>query len=207
VSDTALLALRASGWLPALLLAASLSVTPALRLPLPGSIRTRLSRARRPLGIAAGALACVHAIVASRLYLQSDVIASLREIAWLRSGALALVVLSALLVTSSKRVVRALGLRLWKPLHRFAYVAAALVVQHLLLAPFAPRVAVIAFAVVVALGFAARAVRARPRLRRAGDRASGTTRAAPRGGRRGRARSRGACGSRGSLRTPTTSRR
>jgi len=208
MSDAALVLLRASGWLPALLLALSLSVTPLCALPLPSPVRVRLGRLRRPLGIAAGLSALVHALLAARLYLQVDLIASLPEIPWLRSGALALAVLVALLVTSSKRVVRVLGLRLWKPLHRFAYVAAALVVHHLLLAPFAPRIAVLALAAVLALGLCVRALSVGARFRRrAAGRAPGTTRAAPRGGRRGPARSRGACVSRGFPRTRTTSRR
>lgn len=208
MSDAALLLLRASGWLPALLLGLSLSVTPALALPLPPSVRGGLGRMRRPLGIAAGICALAHAILAYQLYLHRDLIESLREIAWLRSGALALAVLLVLLITSSKRVVRALGLRLWKPLHRFAYVAGALVVHHLLLAPFAPRASVLALSAVLALGLCVRAASAGVRVRRRGaDRASDTTRAAPRGGRRGPARSRGGSVSRGFPRTRTTSRR
>jgi sulfoxide reductase heme-binding subunit YedZ len=208
MSDAALLLLRASGWLPALLLALSLSMTPLGALPLRASLRARFARARRPLGMAAGFCALAHVAVATRVYLQSDVIAALREIAWLRSGALALAVLLALLLTSSKRVVRALRLRLWKPLHRFAYVAAALVVHHLLLAPFAPKGAVLMLAAVLGLGLLVRSAKAGAALRwRAADRARGTTRAAPRGGRRGRARSRGACASRGGPRTRTRSPR
>jgi sulfoxide reductase heme-binding subunit YedZ len=208
MSDAALLLLRASGWLPALLLALSLAMTPLGALPLRASWRARSARARRPLGIAAGFCAVVHAVVATRVYLQADVISALREIAWLRSGALAFAVLVALLVTSSQRVVRALRLRLWKPLHRFAYVAAALVVHHLLLAPFAPKRAVLALAAVLGLGLLVRAAKAGVSLRRrAADRASGTRRAAPRGGHRARARSRGASASRGCPRTRTTSPR
>lgn len=208
MSDAALLLLRASGWIPALLLALSLTMTPLGALPLRASVRARVARARRPLGIAAGLCALAHVVVATRVYLQWDLIGALREIAWLRSGALALAVLVALLLTSSKRLVHALGLRLWKPLHRFAYVAAALVVHHLLLGPFAPKWAALALAVLLGAGGLVRVAKAGAALRRrAADRARDTRRAAPRGGRRGPARSRGACVSRGSLRTRTTSPR
>ncbi len=179
MSDDALRLLRASGWLPALLLALSLAVTPTLRLPLPlpPAARARLAGARRPLGIAAGLGALGHAVIASQLYLQSDLVSALRDIPWLRSGALALAVLVALLVTSSRRLVRAARLRLWKPLHRLAYVAAALVVHHLALAPFAPRVAVLGLALALGAGVVVRLVRSGQARSRRGQRA---TQGAPR---------------------------
>jgi sulfoxide reductase heme-binding subunit YedZ len=61
----------------------------------------------------------------------------------LRAGLLALCVLVALLLSSFPSLVRLLGLRTWKELHRLAYVAALLVLQHVLLAPFAPRATVL----------------------------------------------------------------
>ena len=58
---------------------------------------------------------------------------------YLRAGVAALAILLALLITSYPGLVRALRVRLWKPLHRLAYVAAILVFQHLVLAPFATK--------------------------------------------------------------------
>lgn len=152
MSDAGLLALRATGWSAALLLAAALASTPLSRLP---PLRA-LARARRRLGIAASTLALGHATLALVVYLPRDVWDTLTHVTWLRSGALALALLVALLVTSFPRVVTALRVAHWKPLHRLAYVAAALVVHHLALAPFAPRAWVLALAAVLATSLVAR---------------------------------------------------
>jgi len=153
VSDAALLTLRASGWLAALLLLAALAITPLARLTPPlFSRRARLVASRRVFGIVAASIALAHALVALTVYLPSAPWQAFVEVTWLRSGALALALLVPLLLTSFPPIVRALRVAAWKPLHRLAYVAAALVVHHLLLAPFAPRAWVLALA--CAFGFA-----------------------------------------------------
>jgi sulfoxide reductase heme-binding subunit YedZ len=133
VSEATLWALRATGWLGALALAAALAATPL------GRLDPRALRARRPLGIAAALAALTHGAVALGAYVGDEWAGALTAIPWMRSGALALALLLPLLATSFPPVVRRLGVRLWKPLHRLAYVSAALAVHHVLLAPFAPR--------------------------------------------------------------------
>lgn len=157
VGESALFALRASGWLAALALLSALSCTPIARLvgrAGRGALALRVTRARRWLGIASAIAASGHAAVAIVSYLGvedgptlSRACSAIASTAWLRSGALALAVLAPLLVTSFPRAVRALRVRLWKPLHRLAYVAAALALHHLVLAPFAPRWWVIALTI------------------------------------------------------------
>jgi DMSO/TMAO reductase YedYZ heme-binding membrane subunit len=82
-----------------------------------------------------------------------------------RAGVVAALLLALLLLTSYPRVVRALRIRLWKELHRLAYVVALLVVHHLALAPFAPKRAVFVGAALFALLWSTRFLPTRPRLR------------------------------------------
>lgn len=163
MSELALFALRATGWTAAVLLTLTLAVTPLARLRLPTRFpRAKLLASRRSLGVACAVLALAHATTALVVYLPSDAWSAITEITWLRSGALAVALLVPLLLTSFPALVRNARIVLWKPLHRLAYVAAALVVHHLLLAPFAPRAWVLALAVVLALVLLAR-LRPRPR--------------------------------------------
>ena len=90
------------------------------------------------------------------------------DISWLRAGALAWLILLALWLTSYPALVRALGLRLWKPLHRLAYVAGLLAFQHTLLSPFAPRDWVLAVFALTGLVAMLRLGPRRWRLRSAG---------------------------------------
>jgi sulfoxide reductase heme-binding subunit YedZ len=132
-----LLSTTGYGALGALVL--SLAVTPLSRLaaflgrPLPGAPATA---GRRVLGITAAVLAAVHGLLAMATYLQWQW-STVWQWPYLRAGAVAVGILLLLLVTSFPRWVALLRLRLWKPLHRLAYVAAFLAFQHLLLAPFA----------------------------------------------------------------------
>ena len=147
MSDAALLSLRASGWIAALLLLAALAATPVAQLaPARWSPRVKLVALRRVFGIVAATLTLAHALVALTVYLPPEPWQAFVEVTWLRSGALATALLVPLLLTSFPPVVRALRVAAWKPLHRLAYVAAALVVHHLLLAPFAPRAWVLVLA-------------------------------------------------------------
>jgi sulfoxide reductase heme-binding subunit YedZ len=140
--------LRASGWSAALLLVATLAMTPLARLFPAAAARAR--RARRLLGITCAVIALLHAALASSTYLGwSAAWAAIEGVAWLRSGALAAALLFLLLLTSFPRVVAGMRVRAWKPLHRLAYPAAALALHHALYAPFAPRAWGIALSVVL----------------------------------------------------------
>lgn len=156
---------RWSGWcaLGALLLA--LSVTPSATLiALARGRRVDAAPLRRALGIAAAALASGHAITALWTYLHGE-LARVWTLPFARSGALALLVLWALWLTSYPRIVRALRLSEWKALHRLAYAAGLLAAHHLVLAPLAPRAISL---VVLAAALALALVRALPsRLLRA----------------------------------------
>ncbi|MEM1177814.1 MAG: ferric reductase-like transmembrane domain-containing protein [Acidobacteriota bacterium] len=145
--DVALL--RGTGWLACAALLLSLVMSPLGRLHgwwilhrgQGSSQRTVVgswAAYRRAFGVVAGCGAALHAAVALSTYLWTSWRALL-EVPYLRSGTVALWLLLALLVTSFRGPVVAMGLVGWKSLHRLAYVAAALVLHHLLLAPFAPR--------------------------------------------------------------------
>lgn len=154
MSEDAITLLRASGWTAILLLAGALAASPIARAFTAAGWRAaaaRLPRIRRGLGIASASAGLVHAGVALALYLGDRPWAALAAVAWLRSGALALALLVSLLATSFPGFVRAARIRLWKPLHRLAYAAAALAVHHVLLSPWAPR----AWALALAAAFGA----------------------------------------------------
>ena len=147
---------RATGWLALGMLALALCATPvqrvlrAVRRDHP--VAARVPAWRRRLGIGSAVLAIVHAVASLSGYLRD---AWPAVVSWphLRAGLVAACILVALLITSFPSVVRALRIRLWKPLHRLAYVAALFVLLHLVLSPFAPRGVVVAvFAAVVSIG-------------------------------------------------------
>jgi len=163
VDELALLALRASGWVPAIALVGAIAASPIARLAPRAS--ARLGQVRRWLGIAAASLAIVHASAALVIYLPVGAWDAITSTAWLRSGAVALALLVPLLITSFPAATRRLRVRAWKPLHRLAYVAIALVIHHLLLAPFAPRGWVLAMAGLVVIALAVRLVPRRGRGR------------------------------------------
>lgn len=133
---------RGTGWsaLGALMLA--LSATPAGRLLArlrPGQDWSSwIAAFRRAFGIAAACLALLHASTVLGGYLRGAW-AAVWSFSYLRAGLVALVILTAMLATSFPPLVRRLHVRLWKPLHRLGYLAALLVLDHLLLSPFAPR--------------------------------------------------------------------
>jgi DMSO/TMAO reductase YedYZ heme-binding membrane subunit len=101
-----------------------------------------LAALRRALGITAACAALLHAALALGTYL-ADARPALFEVPFLRSGALALAVLTALLATSFPALVRALRIRLWKELHWLAFPALLLALHHQLLSPFADRARVL----------------------------------------------------------------
>jgi len=155
--------LRATGWSAAGALLLSLSMTP-LR-----SLGQRLGRhralpylptLRRSLGITSACFALAHGAVALTTYLWDSWPAIPKE-PFLRAGLVTLAILTALLMTSFPGVVRALRLRLWKPLHRLAYVAALFAFQHLMLSPFADRRLVLGLYLALALVSCLRLIRAK----------------------------------------------
>ncbi|MEC7523349.1 MAG: ferric reductase-like transmembrane domain-containing protein [Myxococcota bacterium] len=134
--ERALFWIRSSGWLAAGLLLLAILVTPlARRLRSPSRALPSL---RRALGISAAASATAHAALSLGTHLDGAW-AQVASLAWLRAGALAWLVLAALWLTSYPGAVRALRVKLWKPLHRLALVAALLAFQHALLSPLAAR--------------------------------------------------------------------
>ena len=144
---------RASGWCALSLLLSALSATPV------GKILRRLGRSsaqvapiRRALGIGAAALATLHGAISLSTYLAGSLDRVL-ELVWVRAGLLAWAILAALWLTSYPALVRRARIRVWKPLHRLAYVAALFALQHTLLAPLAPREWVLAtFGAAIAIG-------------------------------------------------------
>ena len=132
---------RISGYGAFGLLAATLLVTPLVRAAkcfgyvLPKEDAVTISKR---LGLASGLMAIAHSAIALYSYLGLDLTATIYR-PFLRSGVLALGILALLMVTSSARLVSMIRFDLWKPLHRLVYVAALLVVHHMLLSPFAPR--------------------------------------------------------------------
>lgn len=100
--------------------------------------RGRLLRARRGLGLASFAAALFHAL-ASLAHLHATSLTSvwnrLLALGYVRHGALALLVLLALTLTSFPKLNARLGLRTWTALHRLAYVALFLGALHVLSGP------------------------------------------------------------------------
>jgi sulfoxide reductase heme-binding subunit YedZ len=105
---------------------------------------------RRALGLSAATFATAHATLVLTTYLSDAWLAVLGR-PFLRSGALALCILLAMALTSFPRLVRVLRVDLWKQLHVLGFVAALLVLHHLLLSPFAPRALIIAIFFAAAL--------------------------------------------------------
>lgn len=121
------------------LLLASLACSPAATI-LGGrrpALAVALRRARRWLGLETAAVALVHATLACFGYLGGIELGAIAAVPSLRHGALALLVLAALSLTSFPVVARALRVRAWSALHRLVYAAALLVGLHALAAPLA----------------------------------------------------------------------
>jgi DMSO/TMAO reductase YedYZ heme-binding membrane subunit len=131
---------RVFGWSALLALCAALCVSPInrlVRLALGGSGSETWSRElRRGFGIAAASAGIVHASLA--LGAVPGTRTGLLDTAQLRAGVAALLILTLLLVTSFRSIVRVLRLRSWKELHRLAYVALPLALLHALHGPFVP---------------------------------------------------------------------
>lgn len=153
--ERTLFCIRASGWcaLAALLLALCASPTGKLvAFVRRRSVEGTVAPIRRALGISAAAFATVHGALGLATYLASS-LHHVFDLVWVRAGLVAWAVLFVLWLTSYPRLVRALRIRVWKPLHRAAYAAALFTLQHTLLAPLAPRAWILgAFGVALAIG-------------------------------------------------------
>ena len=120
------------GLVGCVLLAVVLTFSP-LRVLFPRSAVARaLNRHRRLVGVAAFAYGLLHFVAHTRHVYDGTFETFTKEIGkpFQLVGLGALLILFVLTVTSLNAVVRWLGARAWKNLHRFAYVAAALAAWH-----------------------------------------------------------------------------
>lgn len=132
------------------LLILTLSATPLRRLMPRQRWVAWLVRQRRYLGVAACAYAVVHlAAYLARLNDLARIVAEGIEPGML-TGWIALLILTALAVTSNNVSVRRLGKR-WKVLHRFVYAAALLTFLHWILLAFDPLQGYVHAAVLIAI--------------------------------------------------------
>ncbi len=92
---------------------------------------------RRDFGVAAALLALVHGSVMGLTFFSGTGWQAIAQKPWIQSGAMAALILLVLWATSYPRVVRWLRLRVWKSLHRMAYVAVGLILFHAISAPHA----------------------------------------------------------------------
>ena len=132
------------------LLLLTLAVTPLLRL-LPRAAAVRwLMRRRRDIGLITFAYAFAHS--AAYLVRKGDLqlVASEGLEAGMLTGWIALLVFTALAVTSNDASVRALGRR-WRSLHKAVYAGAILTYLHWVLTAFDPTVGYLHFAVLAIL--------------------------------------------------------
>jgi len=157
---------RGTGWLACGALWLSLCVSPVARLARRAFPNRRAAIPapvlRRALGMTAAWFAMLHALAALKGPLQNDFAAAL-DTTHLMAGASALGVLLLLLLTSFDTWIKRLRLRYFKPLHRLAFAAALLVLQHLALSPSCPRWLVLVLTCTFAIGLALRALPKLPR--------------------------------------------
>lgn len=109
----------------------SLAITPLRNL----TGRHELAPLRRTLGLFGFSYAALHFSIylfLDRSLLWSEILKDLTKRPYVMLGMAALVVLLVLACTSPKRMVRKLGARRWKLIHRLAYVASTLAVVHYL---------------------------------------------------------------------------
>ena len=96
------------------------------------------ARLSRNAGIASALAAILHTTIVLLTFLKYDWW-SVLFLPYLRWGGLAFVVLLVLLVGSFKPLMSLVRWKLWKPLFRLSFLAAAFTLPHLLYAPFASR--------------------------------------------------------------------
>ncbi len=124
------------GFMACLLLAAVLTFSPLRVLWPKWGVALALNRHRRLVGVAAFAYALLHFSVHVLYQYDGTVDGTLTQLGrelqkpFQLTGLVALTILLVLTITSLHALVRALGARTWKNLHRFVYPAAALVAYH-----------------------------------------------------------------------------
>ena len=130
LADPLKYALHHLGFMACVLLAVVLGFTP-LRVLFPkAGIAAALNRHRRLVGVSAFAYGTLH--FATHLLYEDGfaILASDVKKPFLVTGMIAFTILLVLAVTSLQVLVRRLGSRRWKNLHRLAYVAAGLSAYH-----------------------------------------------------------------------------
>ncbi|SBS30617.1 Sulfoxide reductase heme-binding subunit YedZ [Marinomonas aquimarina] len=127
--DPGKLLMRLSGIWACVFMAAALSVSPLMKVK---HLKV-LARYRRFVGLSAFFYALVHLLIYLVLFaglswnwIRSDLV----EKPYIYAGVLALVILFALAISSTKKMMKRLG-RHWKRLHRLVYLAAIAIVAHL----------------------------------------------------------------------------
>lgn len=151
-------AIRTTGMLGLVALALTLLVTPLRRWTGLGV----LVAARRALGLYAFAYLSLHFAIFFALDRGGSVSSTVREVLerqYLQVGALGLLMLVPLAVTSTDAMVARLGARRWKALHRLTYVAAAAGSAHYLMLVKSDLRQPLAFAAVIGGLLACRAAR------------------------------------------------
>ncbi len=154
------------------ILLVTLGVTPVRRL----LSRPSLVLLRRPLGLFAWFYAVVHFLIYAVFDHQLSVPEISEDVAkhpWVLVGFSALLLLTALAVTSPAAAIRRLGARRWNRLHRLVYVAAILVILHFLWLVKRDLTEPIRYGSILAVLLLARAVPALVRSRAAGRATAG----------------------------------
>jgi sulfoxide reductase heme-binding subunit YedZ len=121
--------LHRSGWWALAFLMTTLAVTPLRRLTGTGW----LIKLRRTFGLIAFFYAALHFSIylgVDQFFAWEYILEDIGERPYITVGFSALLMLTALAVTSTKKMVKRLGGKRWARLHRLVYVAAALGVLH-----------------------------------------------------------------------------
>ena len=157
-------AIRTTGMLSLLFLILSLAITPASRI----TGWSGLAPFRRLFGLMAFFHACLHFLIFFRFDRDGNVRGTLSEITarpYLMVGMQSLVLMAPLAATSTNSMIKLLGGKRWKALHRLAYVAAIAGVIHYYMQVKADVSQPVAFAVVLAVLLGYRVVRHYLKLR------------------------------------------
>jgi ferredoxin-NADP reductase/DMSO/TMAO reductase YedYZ heme-binding membrane subunit len=121
--------IRTTGMLALIFLVLSLAVTPAVRL----TGRGWLGQFRRALGLYAFGHTCIHFLLFFAFDRAGSIRSTVSEIVlrpYLTVGAIGLLLMAPLAATSTNAMIKRLGGRRWKALHRLAYVAGSASVLH-----------------------------------------------------------------------------
>lgn len=120
------------GFMACLLLAIVLTFTPLRVLWPKWPIAVALNRHRRLVGVSAFAYALLHLLAQIRYVWDGSFETFFKELQkpFQLTGLVAFVILLVLTITSLHAAVRMLGGKAWKNVHRFVYLAAALVAYH-----------------------------------------------------------------------------